>query len=455
VSDPHRPVAPAARALTARGIGAFGAPLAANALLLALAGPLLNIIVVRAAAPTVELAAFWLAFSVTLLVASASQSVQPLTVMALRRGPGLRPAARVALATGLLSGAAVVVLSAGGDALFGGLIPTSPRVARRAAEVLVVLAALPALVAARGAALGVATASGGTALVLGAALVRMAMLGAVAGGVLAGGSAGALDAAVTLVAATAAETLVAVAGTWRAWRVGLRTGWSGSPRAHAALLRTGVPLVVSAAAWAATRPVVGAVLGRLDDPELAQAAFGALLPVLFLGCAPLWVLQDVCLVLPGDRAELRTTLKVAAGAAAASALMMAAWVVVPAPGAWARVDGPHGPALRDAVMPALGWMVLMPFPLAARAVAQGMLLRAGRGGPWLVVAPLRLALMAGAGLAVAAWWPDAPGALVAVGLLLGGDVLDALASGFAARGVLDRGQVYAPADTRGEVAPAA
>jgi len=102
------------------------------------------------------------------------------------------------------------------------------------------------------------------------------------------------------------------------------------------------------------------------------------------------------------------------------------------------------------VRPALALLVLEPALLSARAIGQGLLLRAGRGGLLLALAPLKLAAMLGAGLLVAARAPHANGAVLALALFLGGDLVDAVLFAVAVRRT---GAAAVAKPVRGEAAP--
>ena len=66
---------------------------------------------------------------------------------------------------------------------------------------------------------------------------------------------------------------------------------------------------------------------------------------------------------------------------------------------------------------------------AVLSIAQGLLVRSGHGGVLLALSPIKLAVMLCAGLLVARLAPHANGAMLAIGLFIGGDVVDALLFG--------------------------
>jgi len=441
------PTMGAERPLSPRRILSFYMPLVLNAALLALAGPILNLGVARGHGPTLELAAFWIAFAIVVFAQSACLVFQPLTVTLLDRRAPLATLATAALAVGLAATAIVlaVALTPLGDLVFHGLIPTRVPTARLARTVLVLLSPLPMLVALRGVANGVAVVARRTPLLATATLVRVITLaGVVAVAIGSGRGVGAIGAAWALVIGTAIETLFVVGATRPDWRGRLR---DPRPRAgagrHGVLLGMGAPLLVTTLMWTLTRPVVSAILGRLPDPDLAQAAFGVLLPVVLVTCSPVWSLLEVGLVLPRDRADLGALIRFAAATALVFALAIGVVTLTPLRDPVLRLAFHLPPELERAVAPAFALLPLAPLFLAARALAQAMLMNAGRTGILLALSPVKILLMVATGLAVIAARPGVNGALVAIGLLLGGDLVDAVLYGLAARRALASADAHA------------
>ena len=440
--------------LGVRAIAAFLGPLVLNAWLVTLVGPLLDAALGRAAEPRVHLAAFWLAFGVLLVCQSPCLVLQQVTAAARRRG---EPLSAIALGALLLGAAATVLVLAVartplGDAVFRDVIPTPAHTAALARATLVPMALLPLLVSLRGLAGGVAVTARRTGLLASATLLRVLVLGGVATAIVvlhAGGSA--VSAAWMLVATTAAESVfVTLAAGLRP-----RAPDAAAPaRVRAAgiapIVRLALPLAAASLAWTAARPLVGAVLGRLADPVLAQAAFGVVLPILFVSCGPLWAFLDVVLVLPHGPGDVRRVVRVAALASAGFAAAIVAMTWTPLGGLVLHRAFALPRDLEHVVRPALALLVLEPALLSARAIGQGLLLRAGRGGLLLALAPLKLAAMLGAGLLVAARAPHANGAVLALALFLGGDLVDAVLFAVAVRRT---GAAAVAKPVRGEAAP--
>jgi Na+-driven multidrug efflux pump len=417
--------------LRARAIARFLLPLALNGWLVTLAGPVLNAALGRAAEPRLHLAAFWLAFTVLLVIQSACLVLQQVTAASLRRR---EPLAAVAVGAALLGlGSALLVLAVAvtplGDVVFRVLIPTPAATATLARAVLAPMAIIPLLIAVRGLAGGVALTGRRTELLAIATIVRVLMLAA-AGAVVVGLHVGASAVAVAwaLVLGTASETMflaAAVAIFRDPAPAAVAARRPARPFALAPVFRLALPLAVATLVWTCGRPLVGAILGRLADPELALAGFGVVLPVLLVTCAPLWAFLDVALVLPQVRGDLRTLVRFALLASVAFSLAIAAVTLTPLRGPVLRLAFALPPELERVALPALALLALEPVILSTRAIAQALLIRAGRGGLLLALSPVKLACMLAAGLLVARLDPHVNGAALALALFIGGDAVDA------------------------------
>jgi hypothetical protein len=442
--NPRSPVPreAAGASLGLRAILRFFTPLALTSLLVTLSGPMLNVALARSLDPTLHLAAFWIGFAIVMFLESACLVMQPITVaLAAERGAPRRLAA-ASLAAGLAAAALVLAVATTplGALVFRHAIPTTPRAAELARVVLLQLAPIPVLVAVRGVASGLAIAAHRTAWVAAATALRLGVLSAVVVAAVASGASGARVAAWAVLAGTLAETALIVGLTLpRARSAQEPRAGAGTRVGLAGIARLAAPLTLGLLIWASLRPAIHAILGRLPDPELAQASFGVVLPVLMVSCAPLWTLQDVSLVLPRGPADLRRVLGFALAAATASALAIAAVLGTPLGASVLRLGFDLSPRLERAVAPALILVALEPLALAARAVAQGLLVRARRTGVLLAVSPVKIALTLIVGLWLAAHLPRIDAATLALGLILGGDLLEASILGLRVRQLLARG----------------
>ena len=210
--------------------------------------------------------------------------------------------------------------------------------------------------------------------------------------------------------------------------------------------RVAIPLVVSGIVWTGLRPVVNAFLGQLPDPELAQAGFGVVLPLMLLTTSPLWILQNVGLVLPQTRHDLGVVLRFTVLATATFTLVILLINVEPIRGLLLRGAFGLDSRLEAQVAPALLVLALEPLALAARATAQGLLMRAQYTMPLLIFSPIKLGLVALVGFVIATRHPGVNGTLLATAVWVGGEFFDAAAFGVFARRLVRRGLFDPPAD---------
>jgi Na+-driven multidrug efflux pump len=291
-----------------REILRFYVPLVLTSQMMTLTGPIINVAVGRAADAKLDLAGYWLGFTILLFIESACLAVHPITATLVKGSRSLNRLLSSALAVGL-AGSFVVLLVAVtpiGDPLFDHVIRTTGRAEALARQVLLVLAAVPTLVALRGVGTGLATRQKRTGPVAAATLMRVIVLSIVVAAFVARGTgSGALSGAFALLSGLAVETifmLVVVARTWRQTRgdearTPLRLTFGE-------IARVGTPIIVSAFVWTSMRPILNAVVGRLPDPELPQAGLGVVIPLVLATCSPIWTLQNVTLVLPSSKRDL-------------------------------------------------------------------------------------------------------------------------------------------------------
>lgn len=426
---------PRAQSRPWRELFRFHAPLAFNAMLLALAGPILNVVIGRAADAGTELAAFWIAFTVVLFAQGVCGVMQQVTLaLSERRGtPGALAAS--ALVVGLAAAGAVLAVASRpvSDAFFTFVIPCTPAIAARARQALVTLAVIPPLVALRSVAGGLIVASRRTHLVALTTLLRVGVLALGAAMALRLGlGAGARAAAALLTLGVATDTAFMAAAALR--QAGSHAFAPLPSRASLrAIARLAGPLAVATLAWTATRGVIHAVLGHLPGAALAQAAFGVLLPLVMVSCAPLWALLELSLVLPRSRAAFVRVLGYAAAWSVAASAVIALATLTPDGQDWIANAFRLTPELRALLAPVLGFVSLAPALVAARAIAQAVLMRARCAGVLLATGPVRLVLLVAGGLLVAHRVPSVNGAALALALLLAADASDAVILGLRAR----------------------
>lgn len=405
------------------GVARFHAPLVLQALLLALAGPTMQHALARASDPPTQTAGFWLAFSIAGFLQAGVLALQQAALAARQRGvaPG-----RIAAASAIVAALTALALAGlGGAAMAHPAALTwcgvGESLGALTGRVLLTLAIVPPLVAFRALAAARLVSAGRSAPLALAAVVRLAALAVFASPACIVPGREAAGVALATVGAVALECVVVMAAATRAPEARAQDGGEGVP---VSWLAVAWPVVASLLAWTAMRPLVHAVLGRLDHAVEAQAAFGAALPLVMLIGAPLWTLFEVTLALPRGTHETGALLRHgAACAVAGSAFLMLGALTPLGHGLLGMLGVPR--ALVAETSAALPVLALLPPVLVVRAIANALLLRAGGADRALAIAPLRLALAGGAGFACAQLFPAANGAVLGASLVVGGDVLDA------------------------------
>ncbi len=428
-----------------RDILRFYIPLVLNSQMMTLSGPIINKAVGNDSDATLQLAAYWIGFTLLMFLESPCLAIQQITSSLVDSGRMLRHVVAYSMTFAALAvvGVLAVAFTPLGDLVFDHVVKTTPRVAELSRWVLGALAPVPVLISLRGIGNGIAIRQRQTVLVARATLFRLLALSSVVGVVvLVGTGSGAFAGVAALEAGIALETAVIWIGVRRSWRRG--RPWTDTPVARprlerdvvAKVLRVALPLAVSSISWTAFRPLLNAILGRLSDPELAQAGFGFIMPLVLLTSSPLWTIQNVSLVLPESGADLRRVIRFAA----AAAVFFAGFIVVLTltPIRSLVLDGFYDltPELEQVVVPALILLVLEPFFLAARSVSQGLLIKAQRTDSFMVVSPIKTVLVAIVGFGVVHQNPDVNGVVLGTLLFLGGDCFEAIMYSLQARRLL-------------------
>lgn len=439
---PERPPTPR---LSGRKILDFLTPLVLTSQLMTLAGPIMNVAIGRAPEPKIEIAGYWIGFTIVFFLGSACLVLQQITAALVEDRPTGR---RLALAGLLLGGGAslmtlAVAMTPLGDLVFQRLIPTTPAVEKTARAVLTLLSPAPLLVAAREVANGLAIREHRTSLVAAGTLIRVVALAIAVASLVAGrGATGAVSTAWAFLAGLTIEAVFLAIATRSHWRDWFRADPPGEHGvSYGGIARVGGPLVAAAFVWTSTRPAIHAVLGRLPDSDLAQAGFGVVLPLMLASYAPLWALHQASLVLPREQGDLTRILVLAGRLAIGLALVIGLVAVTPLGPLVLRLGFGLSPELERAVTPALPLLALGPFLVSARAIAQGLLMRARRTGAFLILSPLKILLMIAMGILIAARWPNVNGVVLGVSLFLGGDLFDALLYGMRVRSLIGSGEI--------------
>jgi Na+-driven multidrug efflux pump len=259
-----------------------------------------------------------------------------------------------------------------------------------------------------------------------------------------GTSSGAIAGAASLVTGLLVETLLVLHGT-RKIRRGLRERRDDPddvPLHYREILRVAAPLMVSSYAWSSVRPLINSILGRLPDPELAQGGFGVVIPLLLVTCSPLWALQNVTLILPGSRADLRRVVRFSAWVTVFFAGLIAIINWTPLRSALLQGVFSLSPEMQKVVAPAMLLIVLEPIFLATRSASQGLLIKARRTGIFAAVSFAKIALMAAVGLALVERFPTLNGVMLGTGLFISGELFDGLFYSLRARSLLLGGVLF-------------
>ncbi len=407
----------------------FYLPLVLTSQMMTLSVPLINLGLGRVDDPAVALAGYAVGFSVGVLFNSPVLAARTVTAGLVRDAAGHAVVARFMrrLALGLSGAEVLIAATSLGDLVFQGLLGAPPQVAGQARITLLLQSPIPVLLAERGLDQGVALLYRRTLLITASTLARLA---AVTGVVLLLALVlrlpGAASGGLALTAGIAMETLLIRSNVRR--HVGLYAspppdGQAPVPLTAAAVARFAMPLMLNHAVWSMQRGLINAIISRLADPLAALATFGVVQPLFLFTGSPLFGIQATVQVLPRHRADLRRLAWFTGGTSALLAVAMGLFVVLAGRQVLAAGYGLEGHLVALA-MPALLWIWLEPFLLGFRSFGQGLLMRIRRTGPIAVSAALRVAVVAGAGLAVVGLRPQANGALVGVALLMLGDAWD-------------------------------
>ncbi len=439
-----------------REIFRFYVPLLLTSQMMTLSGPLINVAVGRASDPKLDLAAYWIGFSILMFIESPCLISQQVTATLTTGYRSLFKIFFTALAVGILAGitSVLVAVTPLGDIVFLRLIHTTAEVAARAGHVLLLLSPLPLLIALRGVGNGLAIRERKTVIIARATAFRVLVLASVVGAVVAlNTGSGALAGAAALLTGLVVETTLVLIGVmpfvrrFRAARDGDNTDLS-----IADIFRVAMPLAVAAYVWTVSRPIVNGILGRLPDPVLAQAGFGVVAPVVLLTCSPLWALQNVSLILVKTKSDLARVLRFSV--VLAVFFSIAIFIVLITPLRDLVLEGAFtlSPEMVREVTPALFLIVLEPYFLGWRSIAQGLLMKAKRTGIIGSVSLIKLVVILAVGIWFALFRPGVNGTVLGTALFIGGDLLDALFCGWQASRIVRRGPLLDEPATVGGMA---
>lgn len=417
-----------------RQIFDFYWPLVLTSQMMTLAAPIINMGLGRAESPEQQLAGYAVGFGLLVFLNSPLfPFVQTTAVL------GVGGAARrsllvkmLVLAVALAALELALALSQGGAALIGRLMGSTPAVSRIAQQVALVQWPIPVLITLRSFYNGIVMRHQNTKLISQATVLRLALLSALLFGVAAAGHLpGALlgGAALTLgIAGETAYITVRGLGLLRRGAAGIDGPAADRPVGWRRLWDFIGPLMVNAVTWSAMRPVLNAIVGRTADPDLAQASFGFVLPLLILSSSPLWAFNSTTVVLVKRREDFPVMLRFGGVTIALFVLSIALVVLTPLRDLLlSRVFGLSADAaLYATVLPALLIIPWQPISLGLRTINQGYLMAQERTRTIGVASFVKLLLVLALGFALVRDKPALNGALLGTLLLMGSETFETL-----------------------------
>lgn len=411
----------------------FYLPLVLTSQMMTLSNPLINLRLSRSADPQMDFAAYGVCFGLTVFL-NAPMLVSRDVGAGLAESRGrFHRLLRHTFLLGLLITALdlVLALTVVGDWAFGTLLESTPRVTERAQEVALGLSPIPLLVGVRGLASALVMRAHLTRLLTEATALRLTTLVLV---LFFAPIEGALVGAVALSAGIFAECV------WISIRArGLflalpseeefldRHGPQRRPPRFGdrTVARFAMPLVLSALAWTAMRPVINGILGRTADSEAAQASFGILHPVVLLAASALWALQATAQILVTNRARARPFLRfgITMTVLCSAGVFLLGWV--PSWRQWLLTEAfTLPPNLLEYVRPAMRILFLAPLLLGMRACFKGMILATRNTTIISFSAALDLAAVFTVGSIALALFPSLNGAVLGIMLVITAELVE-------------------------------
>jgi len=396
--------------------------------MMTLSNPLINLALSRADQQQLHLAAYSICFGLAVFLNAPALVSRDIGAglctsrMAYRKLLG--QVAVLGLVIGLIDLA--LALTPLGVAVFGGLLGATPRVSQEASQVALALSPIPLLVGVRGLHSALALRAHRTQLLTQATFLRLISVVAILAALVANEQIAARTVGWALAGGIFLETLWIIWVTRGLLRALPESGPDPTLLAGTRMFRFAFPLVISAYAWTALRPLINGILGRCTDSEAAQAGFGVLHPIILLTASGLWALQATGQILATDAQSARRFL----GFGFSMTLLFSVGVVllgwIPA---WREflLSGLFDlqPDLFDYVTPAMKVLFVAPVLLGIRACFKGLILASGQTGVISLSAAVDLVAVSAVGLVVIAIWPTVNGAILGVGLVITAEFLEA------------------------------
>ncbi len=417
-----------------RQIFDFYWPLVLTSQMMTLTAPIINMGLGRSTDPKVQLAGYAVGFGLLVFMNSPLfpfvQTNAVLGVGSAARRSLFRKQIGLASCISLLQLA--LVLTPGSETIFGKLMGSTPAVSELARKVAMVQWPIPLLITIRSYFYGLVMRHKNTRIISQATGLRLALLASIIFGAMGlNHMPGAILGAASLTVGIATEMIYISVRGLRLVRRQAKGIDGPEPDAIVSWQRfMGFigPLMVNAVTWSAMRPVLNAIVGRTADPDLAQASFGLVLPLLILSSSPLWAFNSTTVVLVKKREDLPTMLRF--GLTTIALFIVSIAVVVWTPLRDLLLDRVFsllpGQALYIAVVPALMLIPYQPITLGLRTISSGFLMSQHRTRAIGVTSSIKLALVLFVGFWIVRDAPALNGALLGALLLMGSETLETL-----------------------------
>jgi O-antigen/teichoic acid export membrane protein len=419
-----------------RQLLAFYIPLVLTSQMMTLSNPLINLALSRADDQALHLAAYSVAFGLAVFLNAPALVSRDVGAGLCRSQRAYRQLLRQVVLIGIVVGAIDLALAwtPFGHFVFAGLLGTTDRVATEAQRVALALAPIPLFVGIRGLNSALALRAHRTRLLTQATFLRLITVIGILVALVSSGLLAASAVAWSLSGGILLETLWIVWVTRGLYRDLPAEGLDPGQLALGRMLRFAAPLVVSAYAWTALRPVINGILGRCADSEAAQAGFGVLHPLILLTASGLWALQATGQILGTNSRAARRFL----GFGLVMTLLFSGLVVLlgwlPA---WRQFTLTRlfdlTPELLGYVTPAMKVLFIAPLLLGMRACFKGLILASGRTGVISLSAAADLITVFSVGTLVLWANPGVNGAILGVALVVAAEFVEATLLGVTAR----------------------
>lgn len=437
---PSGPAASAPRVITLHEVARFFLPLIFMAELMMITHSIIHAWLARGSLPTISLAGFAIAFSLNALLSSIFRSMHPIALSFISDRRSIRRVWGFGMSLVVLSMGTIALVAHTplGDWIYGGLLGASPAVTREARSASAILLLIYPLQCTRNVGAGLLMVQRRTLLLSYGTALRVLALGALLlglGGVVGGARLG----AVALVGCVGIEALFVTVLARPFYR--RLPAASGRAVPYGEMWRFSWPIIANAMLENSLNVLINVFVGRLDNADVALAAFGVTRGLLMLMMAPLRNLAQTAQAMTRTREDLRVMLRFAWITVAAYVGVIGVLFYTPLRDViLGRVMG-LAPGLQAAIDPAVLLFAVTPPLWAMASTYRGLLSGARRTGVLAFSGGVRLAAVLAVS-SVCLLWPQANGAMVGVLALAGAFGCEAALLGRSLNGYLHRGQAF-------------